>query len=147
MNPNAHVSMLGFGLDKVGQWGELDTLLRDCPAVRPTTAERLSKAAYQSEYGIYDHTHPHKHPLATVMMHAKEDVWEGGPELTHIRRYHAHRYATLFNMSLDEYFAMPYYRAEFLYELVKSTSENLSSQERATRDEIANLERDLSNNR
>lgn len=114
--------MLSFGLDRNNQWGQFDTLLRDLPAVRPTTAKYLTRLAYLTDYGIYDCGQPNAHPLAAYMVHPKEDTFEGSTEMTHLRRFFVYRYGERFNLSINAYFALPYYQAEFLFELSKVDS-------------------------
>lgn len=118
--------MLQFGLDKLRQQepGQLDALLRELPAVRPTTAHRLSTIAYQTEYGIFDHSNPalvKERPLAVVAMHPKEDVIEGGVERSHIRRFFNYRLGETFNLSLKDFFDLPVHVVNFLYELAESS--------------------------
>lgn len=116
--------MLQFGLDKLKQpgMGQLDALLRELPAVRPTTAHRLSLIAYQTDYGIFDHSSPEaqSRPLAVLAMHPKENVIEGGAERSHLRRFFNYRIGKQFNLSLDQFFDLPVDVVNFLYELVES---------------------------
>jgi len=136
--------MLGFGLDRIGKPGEIDRLLREFPAIRPIDADRLTRAAYQTEYGIYNHANPNAHPLADVMVHPMENTWEGGPWLTHIRRYMAHRYNELFRISLPEYFDMPFWMTEFLYELARTNTQEGSVRERELQRELQQLKQEMS---
>lgn len=124
--PNAHVGLLSFGLDRVNKRGQLDVLLRDLPAVRPTTAEILTRTAYQTEYGIFNHDDPHaahRRPLALVAMHTKENVMEGSTYLSALRRFYNFKINTTFTISAKDFFALPVWETELYFEMAASTME------------------------
>lgn len=124
--------MLRFGMDKLNQVGQIDVLMRELPAVRPTTAERLSLIAYQTDYGIFDHSSPaaRSRPLAMVGVHPKEDTVEGGPIRSHIRRFFNYRIGKHFDLSLKEFFDLEVPVVHFLYEMAESRMANGDSAER-----------------
>lgn len=112
-----------FGLAQRGQVSQLDTLLRELPAVRPSAAEAIARACYQTEYGIFDHDHAQGFkPLALVALHPKEDVVEGGLLFSHIRRYHSRQIYRNFGISLMEFLTLPPYVVELLYEIAEAES-------------------------
>lgn len=117
-----------FGLTHQDEPSQLDTLLRELPAVRPTAAEYIARTSYQTEYGIYDHERLHGHqPLAVVAMHPKEDVIEGGPLFTHIRRYHSHQIYKQFGVSLTEFLELPLHVVELLYAMAEAEATRVES--------------------
>jgi len=120
-DPNGHVGFSRFGLDQLGQEGQFDALLRELPAVRPTAAEMIGLSCYQTEYGIFNHSRvrgpTEQRPLASVALHDKEDVMEGGPLFSHIRRFYQYRLHKLFGLSLNEFLELPLYMVELLYDI------------------------------
>lgn len=97
---------------------ELDRLLSELPAIRPTSAELITRMAYQTEYGIFDHQkHGYSRPLASVAFHDKEDVLEGGPLFTHIRKYHSRQIYKSFGLSLLEFMDLPVYITQLIYDI------------------------------
>lgn len=116
---NGHVLYHRFGLEQADRQGLLDQMLRETPAVRPVAAAQLSLMAYQTDYGIYNHTvsDPNR-PLALIAMHPKENTFEGGPILSLIRRFHNFRIQEL-GVSMVEFFNLPYPQAMFLFELAE----------------------------
>lgn len=112
-------------------------MLRELPAVRPTAAQQLTRIAYQTEYGIYDHSIPNRHrPLAALALHPKLNVWEGGGRLSYIRRFHNYRLHQQFGLTITEFFNLEYPIAKFYLELAESA---VTYKDKATKD----LEKDL----
>jgi hypothetical protein len=127
-DPDGHVVFSRFGLTPRNTRSELERLLEELPAVRPTVAEILALSAYQTEYGIYNHQAPdHTRPLALVAMHPKEDVLEGGPLFSHIRRYHQHQIQQHFRLSLVEFLELPPYLVDLLYDITPAESHRTQS--------------------
>lgn len=114
--------MRSFGLDRVGQLGSLDALIQHAPAMGSTEAERLTRAAYQTEMGICDHESPNKHPMALVMLHAKENAMEGGPLRSMQRRYVHMRVWDTWHISIKEFMETPYPDAMFYLEFCESVN-------------------------
>lgn len=115
----------------------MDALLRELPAVRPTAAEIITLSCYQTEYGIFDHQRASRHrPLALVAMHPKEDVVEGGPLFTHIRKYYHHQVHKHFGLSLSEFLELPPYVAEFLYEIARAEVTQEESRHRSLKKQL-----------
>lgn len=129
-----------FGLDHLDRKGQLDALMRELPAVRPSIAQIMTATAYQTEFGLYDHAAPGNHGLALVAMHPKEDVIEGGPTFTHIRRFFHYRIHKHFSLSLEEFMGLPPYVTELLYDMARGeatrTTSTLSSIEREMEEEF-----------
>lgn len=115
-----------FGLDRVNKRGQLDVLLRDLPAVRPTSAEIMTRVAYQTEYGIFNHDDPHaakRRPLALVAMHPKENVMEGSTYLSALRRFYSFKINTTFTISAKDFFDLPVWETEVYFDMAASTME------------------------
>lgn len=111
--------------------------MRDLPAVRPTVAEQITLACYQTEYGIFDHEAPHSNrPLAMVAMHDKEDVIEGGQLFSHIRKYHSHRVYKLFGINLIEFLELPPYVVELLYDMAAAEAVRTESTHRKLQQQL-----------
>ena len=137
-SPNGHILKAQFGLEGVAKPGQLDRLVRELPAVRPAAAEQLTRIAYQTEYGIYDHSTANGgRPLADLALHPKLNAFEGGSQLSYIRRFYNYRMPQLFNLTLEQFFAMEYPIARFHLELAESA---VTFKDRSTKE----LERDLS---
>jgi len=115
---NGHVGFARFGLDKLSTDGQLDALLRELPAVRPTAAEIITRACYQTEYGIFNHEQlGSQRPLALVAVHPKEETMEGSPLYKHIRRFYNYQIHAKFGLSLTEFLEMPPHLVELLYDI------------------------------
>ena len=140
-SPNGHILKSRFGLDGVAMPGQLDKLVRELPAVRPAAAEQLTRIAFQTEYGIYDHTSGSRsRPLADLAMHPKLNIFEGGSHLSYIRRFYNYRMPQLFNLTLEQFFAMEYPIAKFHLELAESA---ITYKDRNTRDLENQLDKQL----
>lgn len=138
-DPNGHLSFQRFGLTTLESENQLDVLLRELDAVRPTTAEFLTRLAYQTDYGIYNHDLlRNKRPLAMVRMHEKEDVVEGGYLFSRIRRYHINRIYKHFGLNLIEFMELPQYVIELLFEITQVESVVNESQAHALQQELNN---------
>lgn len=93
----------------------------------------LTRIAYQTEYGIFDHSDPllsKMRPLALDAMHPKEDYVEGGQVFSYIRRYYNLRVGKEFNMSLKDFMELPYDHAQLILEMASSIMENPSPAQR-----------------
>lgn len=128
-----------FGLTQIGQYSEFDTMLRELPAMLPTVTQAVTLACYQSEYGIFEHNNPkvsRDRPLALVAMHDKENVVEGGPQFSYIRRYHSHRIKEHFNLSLLEFFELPPHVVELLLDIASIELERNNVEARKAQQQI-----------
>lgn len=113
------MGQVGFGLTRLGQRGQLDALLEELPAVRPTTAELITRNYYQTEYGIYDHAKARgDRPLALVALHDKEDVVEGGMLFTYVRAFFNYRLHQR-GLSLNEFLELPYHVVELILDIAR----------------------------
>lgn len=128
---NGHVTKLTFGLDRVGKPGSIDDLLENAPAVRPSTAERMTREAYQTEYGICDHKSPFRHPFASVLLHPKENAVEGGPYRSILRKYVHYRIWDTWHLSIKDFLASDYPDAMYYLQVCEST--NLKTDSETTR--------------
>lgn len=139
-SPNGHVLKAQFGLEGVYKPGQLDRLVRELPAVRPAAAEQLTRLAFQTEYGIYDHSVDARRPLADLALHPKMNVFEGGSQLSYIRRFYNYRMHQQFGLTLEQFFAMEYPIAKFHLELAESA---VTFKDRATKELERNLDKQL----
>lgn len=112
--------MNSFGLHTVNGTSEFDELIRTLDAVRPTTAEMLSRRGYHRDYGICVHDPEKLDPLDLVRLHPKEDIWEGGPERTWIRKYVNYKIKDTYGLDLETFLGLPYYSACFLVEMAEA---------------------------
>lgn len=86
----------------------------------------MTRTAYQTEYGIFNHDDPmaaKRRPLALVAMHPKEDVLEGSTYVSALRRFYSFKINTTFSMSAHEFFALPVWETELYYDMAASTIE------------------------
>jgi hypothetical protein len=114
------VGYLSFGLIDDDAITEMQRLKETLPAVSPIHARLLTTIAYQTEFGIFNHQHDHRRPLAPVAFHDKEDTLEGSQWFSHIRKYYHYRIGKVFNMSLDEFMSQPPVITNLLYDIAKS---------------------------
>lgn len=121
-DPNGHVAYLSFGKLPDGQESEISHLAHTLPAVSALAAERLTRTAYQNQYGIFPHHDARKaqeRPLALVAMHPKENSVEGSLRYTYIRLYYQLKIGDIFHVSYHEFFDLPMDEADFLCEIAK----------------------------
>lgn len=100
---------------------EVRRLIEDYPAMRPSITQYMTTVAYQTEYGIYPY---HQRtglgrPLAALAMHDKENVMEGGPEFSYIRRFNLYRVSYYFGLGLTEFFDLPCYQADLVLDIAR----------------------------
>lgn len=111
--------MLSFGLQDVDN-SRLEELYLTMGPMRPVVTQMVTRKAYQQDRGIC--THQTNDPLDLVRMHPKENIVEGGPRRTWIRKFVNYRLSNITGLSLNEFFEMPYDDAAFLVELSESKS-------------------------
>jgi hypothetical protein len=134
---NGHVGFSSFGLHQLNSSGQIDALLRELPAVRATAAEIITLSCYQTEYGIFNHERPHpERPLALVAMHPKEDVVEGGPLYSHIRRYYNYQIYKHFGLSLSEFLELPMHLADLLYDISRADATQHETTQRSVQRQL-----------
>ncbi|BEG72717.1 hypothetical protein [Pseudomonas phage PA1C] len=122
--------MNSFGRKTVNGKSAFDELVRTLDAVRPAIAEMLTRKAYHKDYGIFDHDSPEADPLDLVRMHPKENVVEGGPERTWIRKFVNYKINDIYGLSLLEFFELPFNDCLFMIELAESKAIQSTSQAR-----------------
>lgn len=88
--------------------------------MRPVVTQMVTRKAYQRDRGIC--THQTNDPLDLVKLHPKENIIEGGPRRTWIRKFINYRVSQFTGLSLIEFFELPYDDAAFLVELSESSS-------------------------
>lgn len=113
---------MSFGIKTTTAKSQVDHLINTVDAIRPITAELLSRKAYHQDFGICDHVN--NDPLDLVRMHPKENFIEGGPRRTWQRKYVNFRLANTTNLNITEFFQLPYPDACFLVELSQSVASN-----------------------
>lgn len=134
---NGHVAFSSFGLSHLSKKGQLDVLLQELPAVRPTAAEIITLSCYQTEYGIHPHDRPRPdRPLALVAMHPKEDVMEGGPLFSHIRKFYNYQITKHFGLSLSEFLELPPFVTELLYDICRADATQTESTHRSVQRQL-----------
>ncbi len=115
--------MLSFGYIPKGGVNELINLAKTLPAVTSITAERLTKTAYQNQYGIFPHSDlekAQKRPLALVAYHPKEDIYEGSLKLDYFRKFYHLKIKEHFGLDIHGFFDMEYHDAEMLCQMAKA---------------------------
>lgn len=111
--------MCSFGLSEVDN-SRLEDLYLTQGAMRSVVTQMATRKAYQQDRGIC--THQTNDPLDLVRLHPKEDIIEGGPRRTWIRKFINYRVHQASGLSLIELFEMPYDDAAFIVELAESSS-------------------------
>lgn len=111
--------MMSFGLLEVEN-SHLEELYLTQGAMRPVITQMVTRKAYHRDRGIC--THQTDDPLDLVRMHPKENIIEGGPRRTWIRKFVNYRVHACTGLSLVEFFELPYDDAAFVVELAESMS-------------------------
>lgn len=78
----------------------------------------FTREAYQKDFGICDNDN--KDPFDLVRMHPKENIIEGGPVRTWIRKYVKWRIIDVIGLNMTEFFDLPYSEAVFCAELAEA---------------------------
>lgn len=126
LDPNGHVTLHTFGrIDQTTP--NFDTLVYELGAVRPVTAELVTRKAYHKDYGICEHDGDD--PIDLMRLHDKENIIEGGPRRTWQRKYFNYRLGDITRLNILEFFQLPYSDALFYVEMAESHSvqENLAA--------------------
>lgn len=111
--------MLTFGLTDLDD-SELERLYVDVGPMRPVVTQMVTRKAYHRDRGIC--THQTDDPLDLIRLHPKEDIVEGGPRRTWQRKFVNYRLAAITNLSINEFFELPFDDAMFYIELSESKS-------------------------
>lgn len=114
---DGHVTLSSFGLEELSH-SQLEDLYSTTGSMRSVVTEMVTRKAYHQDRGIC--THQHNDPLDLVRMHPKEDIIEGGPRRTWMRKYVNLRLGEITKCSLIEFFELPFDDAMFLVELAES---------------------------
>ncbi|ARV76751.1 hypothetical protein PHABIO_120 [Pseudomonas phage Phabio] len=106
-------------------------------AIRPVTAELVTRKAYHRDYGICDHVDDD--PIDLMRLHDKENIIEGGPRRTWQRKYFNYRLGDITRLNILEFFQLPYSDARFFVEMAESQSVQESITTRQVTREIQNI--------
>lgn len=128
--------MPGFGLDRVGLKGQLETLLENSRKVDSITAQLILRDAYDVDYGIFDHVNDRSRPLALVARHVKEDYCEYGGLYRAIYQYNVNEVGKRWNMSVVEFLNLP---REFHRLILRICAEDANRALLPTEQQIKNL--------
>lgn len=109
--------MSTFGLKDVDN-SELERVYAETGPMRSVIAQMVTRKAYHRDRGIC--THQTDDPLDLVRLHPKEDIIEGGPRRTWIRKFINYRIHAVSGLSMIEFFELPFDDASFLTELCES---------------------------
>lgn len=133
-DPNGHVTFHTFGrIDQ--ETPNFDALVYELGAVRPVTAELVTRKAYQKDFGICDHEDDD--PIDLMRLHDKENIIEGGPRRTWQRKYFNYRLGDITRLNVVEFFELPYSDALFYVEMAESQSVQEAVIARKTEREIS----------
>lgn len=106
-------------------------------AVRPVTAQLMTRRAYQQDFGICDHDG--EDPIDLMRLHPKEDIIEGGPRRTWQRKYFNYRLGDITRLNILEFFQLPYSDALFYIEMAESQTVQESIASRTVERELRNI--------
>lgn len=134
---NGHITFHTFGRGELQETHHFDTLVFEMGAVRPVTAELMTRRAYHRDYGICDHAD--EDPIDLMRLHPKEDIIEGGPRRTWQRKYFNYRLGEITRLNILEFFQLPYSDALFYMEMAESTSVQESIAGRQAARDLQNL--------
>lgn len=113
---------------KPGQVDHLRELLQRDGAYPKMETKALLREAYETTYGIYDHTQPGAKPLASVAYREAEDPELYSPYREFARRFRRLRVGDVFHISWVEFLALPKSRALGLIEEAGLAAEELRQQ-------------------
>ncbi|ABY63293.1 hypothetical protein ST201phi2-1p135 [Pseudomonas phage 201phi2-1] len=116
---DGHVTMATFGLQEVEN-SELERVYMETGPMRSVVTQMVTRKAYHRDRGIS--THQTDDPLDLVRLHPKEDIIEGGPRRTWIRKFINYRIGIVTGLGILEYFELPFDDARFMAELCESKS-------------------------
>jgi len=116
---DGHVTMATFGLQEVDN-SELERIYMETGPMRSVVTQMVTRKAYHRDRGIC--THQTDDPLDLVRLHPKEDIIEGGPRRTWIRKFINYRIGIVTGLGILEYFELPFDDARFMAELCESKS-------------------------
>lgn len=111
--------MATFGLKEIID-SELEKVYIDTGPMRAVVAQMVTRKAYHRDRGIC--MHETNDPLDLVKLHPKEDIIEGGPMRTWIRKFVNYRVGEITRLSLVEFFELPFDTARFTVEMCESKS-------------------------
>lgn len=111
--------MATFGLREIEN-SELERIYMETGPMRSVVTQMVTRKAYHRDRGIC--THQTDDPLDLVRMHPKEDIIEGGPRRTWIRKFINCRIGVVTGMGLLDFFELPFDDARFITELCESRS-------------------------
>lgn len=111
--------MATFGLKDIDN-SELERVYVDTGPMRSVVTQMVTRKAYHRDRGIC--MHQTDDPLDLVKLHPKEDIIEGGPRRTWIRKFVNYRIGIVTGMNLLDFFELAYDDANFIVELCESKS-------------------------
>jgi hypothetical protein len=114
-DPWGHVALRSFGRKGRPRGGKIETLINEAPAVSPILAEQLMRAAYLDDFRIRP-ADAVPHPLDVVRKYDKEDVVEGGPVRSLMRKYSRYEIKEQYGLSWTEFKNLPFDESAFMIE-------------------------------
>ena len=86
----------------------------------------LLNEAYDTAMGIFNHSseNPEWTPLSCVKMLSSEIVYNTGKEISTLKRFDRMKLATRFNISITEFWELPFPLAELLFEVAAIPSKH-----------------------
>lgn len=94
-------------MSRVGQKGNLETLLENIGSLDSISAQLVLRDAYDTDYGLYDHAHDQSRPLALVGKHEKEDYQEYGGLYRAIYQFNVNEVHKTWGFTLTEFLDLP----------------------------------------
>lgn len=80
------------------------------------TAQMHILAAYETDYGIYNHTLKQRRPYALIAMHPKEDYLSGGLRERYSKDFRRAKVKDHYGLNILEFFELEKWYADFLIE-------------------------------
>lgn len=111
--------MATFGLKEIDN-SALERVYTDTGPMRSVVTQMVTRKAYHQDRGIC--MHQTDDPLDLVRLHPKEDIIEGGPRRTWIRKFINYRIGIASGLNLLDFFELPFDDARFIVELCESKS-------------------------
>ena len=105
---------------QIGKTGLAEEFLQKIDKIDSISARMVLLEAYETTYRIYNHEDPTAGPLAAIAMHPREDTSTHSALYNTIRRFRKYRvgHPDNFNMSLNEFMALPKDICDFMMELL-----------------------------
>ncbi|MNZ70288.1 hypothetical protein D3C78_886210 [compost metagenome] len=133
--------MPGFGLNRVGEKGQVERALETSGKLDGISAQLVLRDAYDIDYGIYDHINDKSRPLALAARFDKEDYHEYGGLYRAIYQYNVNEIYKRWGFTVVEFLNLP---REIHRLILRITAEDANRATLPTEQQIRQLQQNQS---